>query len=232
VTLPAEQFEPIRAPKKTTVALLALLIALLPFACAEGLYRYQLAQVPLAPPGPPVPAALANAAWVALKQAGPRQQRFSWMRKLPPPLSTLAALAASASYRVDPADVAALTLLRRARAGPRRGQLEWKLTYAAASTWCHRNLAVDDTLALWLNRAWFADRVRGIEAAAAQFVGKPSAQLDAEEAARLVALAQRPSLRTRPADWKDARDLILRGMRERGALDEAGLAAALARPLP
>ncbi|MCX7358549.1 MAG: transglycosylase domain-containing protein [Alphaproteobacteria bacterium] len=56
-------------------------------------------------------------------------------------------------------------------------------------------------LRLWLAHAYFGRDAEGVEAASQLIFDKPSAALNAEEAAKLAALLRGPGLRSRPEDW-------------------------------
>jgi hypothetical protein len=208
--------------RRSTRSLLAVVLVLLtlPAALGEAAYRYGVGLLPLDRPAGTISPLVADAAWVALRQRGPRELPAAWpwpfSRRQPPP---------------QPDMVAALAVARdeSRRLHPR---WRWSLALSSAAAWIRRHLTADQALTLWLQRAWFADRIQGIDQAAARLAGKPAAQLDAAEAAGLVALAVRPALGSRPADWKDERDRILRGLHERGTIDAGLLARSLQRPLP
>jgi monofunctional biosynthetic peptidoglycan transglycosylase len=56
---------------------------------------------------------------------------------------------------------------------------------------------------VWLASASFGQGVVGMENAAQAIFGKPSRELNADEAARLAALLRAPSLRTQPERWTE-----------------------------
>jgi hypothetical protein len=223
----SSKLEPIRAPRTRWLALGAVALILSPFACTEALYR---AGLQLLPPPPTAPAALpdlaAEVAWVALRQSGPRALRPRW-----PWDSVLSIARALGGERVPLCSADCVAGRQWALEGRLRPLWRWNLGGYSAAVWMSRHFSADEALAYWLSRAWFADGVRGLAVAAPRLLGKPLEQLDAEEMARLLVLAQSPSSRKHPDAWRAARDALLRKLRERGALDEQSLAAALARPV-
>jgi hypothetical protein len=70
---------------------------------------------------------------------------------------------------------------------------------------CQLEQRFDDVRILrrWLARASFGEGVVGLEAASQAIFGKPSAQLNAEESAKLAALLRAPSLRLQPERWAE-----------------------------
>ncbi len=78
-------------------------------------------------------------------------------------------------------------------------------------------------LRLWFTRAPIADGVTGADAAAQAALGKTAAELNADEAAKLLALFYAPGVDQRPADWTAAANALA----ARTAGNPAGAAAIL-----
>jgi penicillin-binding protein 1C len=91
-----------------------------------------------------------------------------------------------------------------------------------------------EILAAYLNRAPYGSNLRGAEAAARRYFGRPAADLTLAEAALLAGLPQSPA-RFRPDRHLDRarvrQRFVLAEMRRRGMIGEDQLAAALAQPL-
>ena len=88
--------------------------------------------------------------------------------------------------------------------------------------------------AVWLTQVPMGGTLRGMEAAARHWFGRSARELDTAAAAVLVAMVPAPSARSperRPELLRARRDALLRRMHERGHLDAAALAAALATDL-
>lgn len=89
-------------------------------------------------------------------------------------------------------------------------------------------------LELYLNKAYFGDGLYGVEAAALGYFGKHAADVDVAEAALIAGLVKSPSTYAPTVSPDRAlvrRNLVLRAMREWGAIDEAAYEAARRRPL-
>ncbi len=89
-------------------------------------------------------------------------------------------------------------------------------------------------LTMYLNQVQFRYHVSGVELAARTTFDKPAADLEAQEAALLVALLKGPGYYD-PLRWpqraQDRRNLVLALMRRAGALGELEARRAMARPL-
>lgn len=70
---------------------------------------------------------------------------------------------------------------------------------------CQLEQRFDDVALMrrWLARASFGEGLVGVEAASQAIFGKPSQQLNPEEAAKLAALLRAPSLRLQPERWAE-----------------------------
>ena len=80
----------------------------------------------------------------------------------------------------------------------------------------------DEILELYLNKVYFGDGLHGVEAAAQGYFGKRAAEVTLAEAALLAGLIQAPGRYTptrHPIRALARRDLVLRVMREAGAID-------------
>ena len=91
-----------------------------------------------------------------------------------------------------------------------------------------------EILAAYLNTVYFGDGYYGVEAASRGYFHKSAAELEPHEAALLAALVRSPSAYSPsafPARARERRDLVLRLMRETGALSDAEYRGAIAKPL-
>jgi hypothetical protein len=95
----------------------------------------------------------------------------------------------------------------------RKRTLEASVTRVSAA--CQLELAHSDTalLRLWFSHFNLAGH-DGVEAAAQNLFGKPSAQLDENESARLVALLNTPNVWKRPEHWAGHADHVLARARQ------------------
>ena len=118
---------------------------------------------------------------------------------------------------------------------PRPRSLPAKALEAARAVDLWSRLPPNRVLGLWLSLAPFGGNLVGVEAASWAYFGKPPGELDAAEAALLVALPRRPeALRPdrHPGAAHRVRDRILRLAEQRGLLTSAEAEAALAEPVP
>ena len=91
-----------------------------------------------------------------------------------------------------------------------------------------------DILEAYLNRIYLGNGHYGVEAAARGYFGKPASQLNFAESAMLAGLIPCPSVcspRTAPHVAKTRRDMVLKAMRESGAMTEQEFAEARASKL-
>jgi penicillin-binding protein 1A len=89
-------------------------------------------------------------------------------------------------------------------------------------------------LELYLNQIYFGDGAWGIEAAAAEYFGKPASRLTLGEAAVLAGLIRAPqrlSPRRNPAGARGRRAVVLEKMVEQGVINEAAARQAAAEPI-
>lgn len=108
--------------------------------------------------------------------------------------------------------------------------------YQAFRAWqLEARLSKDEILAAYLNLAPYGGNIRGAEAAARLYFGKPAADLSLGEAALLAGLPQSPA-RYRPDRHaeaaRDRRAVVLARMRARGMIDAVQEAAAQREPVP
>jgi penicillin-binding protein 1A len=92
----------------------------------------------------------------------------------------------------------------------------------------------DEILELYLNKVYFGDGLYGIEAASRGYFGKHAADLDVHEAALLAGLVKSPSTyapTVDPGRARARRDVVLRAMRDSGAIDAQTHDAASGQPI-
>ena len=101
--------------------------------------------------------------------------------------------------------------------------LRRKIREAILAKRLERLYSKPEILELYLNEVYFGDGLHGAEAAARGYFGKPAEGLDLAEAALLAGLVRAPSTYSPTVDLDRAierRNLVLRVMRELGAIDE------------
>jgi penicillin-binding protein 1A len=109
-----------------------------------------------------------------------------------------------------------------------------KLREAVLATRLERIFSKDEILELYLNRAYFGDGLYGVEAASLGFFGTHASNLSIAEAALIAGLVKAPSSYAPTSNPKRAtarRDLVLRVMRDEGAITEEAYRTAVATPL-
>ena len=109
-----------------------------------------------------------------------------------------------------------------------------KLAEAIVAVRLERQFTKAEILGFYLNKVYFGDGLYGVEAASLGYFGKSASEVSVGEAALLAGLVQSPSHYAPTANLERAtarRDLVLRLMRDRGAIDEATYDAALAEPV-
>jgi penicillin-binding protein 1A len=92
----------------------------------------------------------------------------------------------------------------------------------------------DEILEMYLNHIYFGHGARGVEAAARHYFGVPASTLDVAQAALLAALPKAPTHydpRTRPAQAKERRDLVIALMEKQGRLTPAAASQARQQPI-
>jgi penicillin-binding protein 1A len=97
-----------------------------------------------------------------------------------------------------------------------------------------RQFTKDRILEMYLNKVYFGDGLYGVEAASRGYFGKSASELSVAEAALLAGLVQSPSAYAPTASPDRAvgrRDVVLRAMRETGAIDREAFDAARVEPL-
>ncbi|MEZ5286337.1 MAG: PBP1A family penicillin-binding protein [Vicinamibacterales bacterium] len=99
-----------------------------------------------------------------------------------------------------------------------------KLQEALLAMRIEREYSKDEILALYLNKMYFGAGLYGAQAAALGYFGKPARQLTVDEAALIAGLVKSPSTLAPTVNLERAvarRNVVLRAMRENGAIDEA-----------
>lgn len=120
------------------------------------------------------------------------------------PCRTAAFLWADLSTDTGPPGTPVSQKVATALLSDRRGtSVRWQMKRFVVA--CQLELRFDDPqlLRVWLASASFGQGVVGMENAAQAIFGKPSRELNADEAARLAALLRAPSLRTQPERWAE-----------------------------
>jgi penicillin-binding protein 1A len=109
-----------------------------------------------------------------------------------------------------------------------------KLQEVVVATRLERAFTKDQILELYLNKVYFGDGLYGVEAASLGYFGKHAQDLDVAEAALVAGLVKSPSTYAPTVNPERAlarRNLVLRVMRDAGAIDPASYDAARSRPL-
>jgi len=109
-----------------------------------------------------------------------------------------------------------------------------KIQEAILALRIERAFGKDEILELYLNKIYFGEGAYGLQAASQRFFGKPAHELDLEEAALLAGLPGNPALfspQRHPENSVRRRNLVLRAMRDNGAIDDRIYAQARERPL-
>ena len=99
--------------------------------------------------------------------------------------------------------------------------------------WLEDKFTKDQILELYLNRVYFGAGAFGVEAASQRYFDKSARQLSVPEAAMLIGLLKAPSRYAPTADLSTAQNRarqVIANMQAAGYLDQAGAAAATARP--
>jgi penicillin-binding protein 1C len=144
-----------------------------------------------------------------------------------------AALANAAAGRVV-SGASTLTMQVVRMVEPRPRTLWSKCVEIVRARQLERCLDKETIASTWLTQAPMGGTLRGFEAAARHWFGRPFAQLQAHEVAALVAMAPAPSARAphrRPELLRARRDALLARLAACGALAPADVAAAQARDL-
>jgi penicillin-binding protein 1A len=109
-----------------------------------------------------------------------------------------------------------------------------KVQEVALATRLEQTFTKDEILELYLNKAYFGDGLYGVEAASLGYFGKHATDLDLAEAALISGLVKSPSTYAPTVNPERAvarRNVVLRAMRDAGAIDRAAYQAALGRRL-
>ncbi len=117
---------------------------------------------------------------------------------------------------------------------PRPRTLWSKLLEIVRARQLERCLGKAQIASVWLEQVPLGGTLRGFEAGARHWFGRPARELDAAAAAALVAMVPAPSARAphrRPALLRERRDALLQRLGERGALPADAVAAARGREL-
>lgn len=104
-----------------------------------------------------------------------------------------------------------------------------KLQEVVVAIRLERAFTKDEILELYLNKAYFGDGLHGVEAASLGYIGKHAEELDVAEAALIAGLVKSPSAYAPTASPQRAlarRNLVLRVMRDAGAIDSDQFEAA------
>src|SRR5688572_28232598 len=112
--------------------------------------------------------------------------------------------------------------------------IQRKIKEALLALRVERRFDKQHILEAYLNRIYLGNGHYGVEAAARGYFGKPAADLTHAESALLTGLIPCPSVcspRTAPTMAKTRRDMVLKAMRENGALTDAEYATAVATPM-
>ncbi len=150
------------------------------------------------------------------------------------PAAVLRAVATSIRARRVVSGASTLTMQLARVASPHPRTLRGKLGEMAMAVRIEMSLSKRQILEQYVNRAPFADGVRGIGAASRWFWDKPPRELSVAEAATLAALPRGPhyySLTKRPARVLARRDRILDRMKRAGMIDAETHARAKSEPL-
>lgn len=132
----------------------------------------------------------------------------TWRTRIDP-CRTFANLWFDLTDQYAPAQTPVSHKLATAVIGEQRGtSVRWQIRRFIVSCQLERGFDDRQMLRIWLRNAYFGQETRGIEAASQAFFGKPSAELNSEESARLAALIRAPSLRTQPERWTERARLI------------------------
>ncbi|HEY1384318.1 MAG TPA: penicillin-binding protein 1C [Dongiaceae bacterium] len=118
---------------------------------------------------------------------------------------------------------------------PSERTLGAKLSEMGRALQIERRMSKDEILSAYLTFAPYGGNLEGVRAASLAYFGKEPAHLTDAEAALLVALPQAPET-VRPDRFPqaagNARDKVLRLMKERGVIDDGALTTALTEPAP
>src|SRR5688572_20104875 len=109
-----------------------------------------------------------------------------------------------------------------------------KLQEVVLATRLEETFTKDEILELYLNKAYFGDGLYGAEAAALGYFGKHARELTVAEAALIAGLVKSPSTyapTVNPERAVSRRNIVLRVMRDAGAIDNATYQSALGQRL-
>ena len=109
-----------------------------------------------------------------------------------------------------------------------------KLREAVLALRLERLFTKEEILEMYLNKVYFGGGLYGVEAASLGFFGKHATELDVAEGALLAGLIQAPSAYAPTGDLDlatERRNLVLRVMRDSGAIDASTYAEAAAIPV-
>jgi len=115
-----------------------------------------------------------------------------------------------------------------------RRTLGRKIREAILALRIERSFSKDEILELYVNTIYFGEGAYGLEAAARRYFGCAATELTLEECAALAALPANPaafSPRRHPEACLRRRNLVLRAMRETGAISAARYDEAIRRPV-
>ena len=115
-----------------------------------------------------------------------------------------------------------------------RQQFIRKFKEMLLATKVERELSKDEILELYVNIMAFGKHAYGVQAAAHTYYGKPVAELNLAQQAMLAGIIKKPEAGNPingPAWALERRNLVLRRMRQQGAIDAAEYQAAVAAPI-
>lgn len=125
-----------------------------------------------------------------------------------PPCRTLATLWADLTSDTAPSGTSVSVKVATSILGEQRGMVRWQIRRVIVACQLEQRFNDRQLLRMWLTNASFGRDAVGVENAAQTIFGKPSASLNADEAARLTALLRAPSLRSQPERWAERAQLI------------------------
>jgi penicillin-binding protein 1A len=115
-----------------------------------------------------------------------------------------------------------------------RRTLGRKIREAILALRIERSFSKDEILELYVNTIYFGEGAYGLEAASRRYFGCAAVELTLEQCATLAALPANPaafSPRRHPEACQHRRNLVLRAMRDTGAIDATHYAEAIERPI-
>ena len=191
-----------------------LLVATLPCACVESLYRFGLSYVderPLSATGHGL-SRVHYALWHSVEGERDLSLPYAW------PWSASRLATASAPYWVK---------------RPPGGALRHHLALFSARIWLLRNLDVEELLCEYADQPYFGRDAYGVEEAARAYFGIEASELNRSQAAMLISLLHAPAEDTRDcgSTWVlNHHRYLLKQLRRAGRISETEWAEATASP--